>query len=69
MNRRIQAEGCFAYIKCDNGFTRFLCRGTSNVQAEHILFSMAHNLGRLHSRIQNEKLNLHIYELKVDEAA
>lgn len=69
MNRSIQTEGCFADIKGDSGFTRFLCRGTDNVQAEYILFAMAHNLGCLHSRIQNDKLDIHLYDLKVDEAA
>ena len=68
-NRSIQAEGCFADIKGDSGFVRFLCRGTENVQAEYILFAMAHNLGWLHSRIQNDKLDLHLYELTQKEAA
>ena len=63
MNRSIQAEGCFADIKGDSGFTKFLCRGTENVLAEYILFAMAHNLGWLHSRIQGDKLDLHLYEL------
>lgn len=67
MNRSIQAEGGFADIKGDSGFTRFLCRGNANVFAEYILYAMAHNLGWLHSRIQNEKLNLHLYELKAEE--
>lgn len=67
MNRSIQAEGGFADIKGDSGFTRFLCRGTDNVRAEYILFAMAHNLGWLHSRIQNDKLDLHLYELKQEE--
>lgn len=66
MNRSIQAEGCFADIKGDSGFTRFLCRGNENVLAEYILFAMAHNLGWLHSRIQGDKLDLHLYELKSD---
>lgn len=71
MNRSIQAEGGFADIKGDSGFTRFLCRGNENVLAEYILFAMSHNLGWLHSRIQNDKLDLHLYELKpdVDKAA
>ena len=69
MNRSIQAEGCFADIKGDCGFTRFLCRGSVNVQAEYILFAMSHNLGWLHSRIQNDKLNLHLYELKQEKEA
>ena len=66
MNRSVQAEGSFADIKGDCGFTRFLCRGNENVLAEYVLFAMAHNLGWLHSRIQNDKLNLHLYELKED---
>lgn len=69
MNRSIQAEGCFADIKGDSGFTRFLCRGKENVEAEYILFAMAHNLGWLHSRIQKDKLELHLYELKPEEAS
>lgn len=68
MNRSIQVEGSFADIKGDSEFTRFLCRGKENILAESILFAMAHNLGWLHSRIQNDKLNLHLYALK-DEAA
>ena len=68
MNRSIQAEGDFGDIKGDSEFTRFLCRGKENVMAEYILFAMAHNLGWLHSRIQNDKLDLHLYELKGEAA-
>ena len=68
MNRSIQAEGGFGDIKGDSEFTRFLCRGKENVMAEYILFAMAHNLGWLHSRIQNDKLDLHLYELKEEVA-
>ena len=67
MNRSIQAEGGFADIKGDSGFTRFLCRGTENVLAEYVLYPMAHNLGWLRSRIQNDKLDLHLYALKEEE--
>lgn len=67
MNRSIQAEGCFADIKGDSGFTKFLCRGSENVYAEYVLYAMAHNLGWLHSRIQNDKLDLHLYELKEEK--
>ena len=67
MNRSIQAEGGFADIKGDSGFTRFLCRGTENVLAEYVLYAMAHNLGWLHSRIQNDKQDLHLYALKEEE--
>lgn len=66
MNRSIQAEGSFGDIKGDSGFTRYLCRGKEKVFAESVLFAMAHNLGWLHTRIQNDKLDLHLYELKPD---
>ena len=64
MNRSIQAEGSFADIKGDSKFTRYLCRGTDNVFAESVLYAMAHNLGWLHTRIQNDRLGEHLYELK-----
>lgn len=64
MNRSIQVEGSFGDIKEDSAFRRFLCRGKENVYAESVLFAMAHNLGWLHSRIQNDKLDVHLYELK-----
>ncbi len=64
MNRSIQVEGSFADIKGDSKFIRFMLRGNANVKVESILFAMAHNLGWLHSRIQNDKLNVHLYELK-----
>lgn len=66
MNRSIQVEGSFGDIKADSGFRRFLCRGTEAVLAESVLFAMAHNLGWLHSRIQHDKLELHLYDLKPD---
>ena len=64
MNRSIQAEGSFADIKGDCKFTRYLCRGNENVYAESVLYAMAHNLGWLHTRIQNDRLDEHLYDLK-----
>ena len=66
MNRSIQVEGSFGDIKANSGFTRFLCRGTEAVFAESALFAMAHNLGWLHSRIQNDRLGAHLYARKRD---
>ncbi len=63
MNRSIQAEDPFGDIKTDSGFTRYLCRGTQNVFTESALFTTAHNLGWLHSRIQKDKLTEHLYPL------
>lgn len=67
MNRSIQVEGSFGDIKADSSFTRFLCRGRENVLAESVLFAMAHNLGWLHRRIQDDKLDVHLYDLKGDK--
>jgi hypothetical protein len=64
MNRSIQAEGVFAVMKEDMGFRRFLCRGHKNVLAETVLLVMAHNIGQLHRKIQHNRLQTHLYELK-----
>lgn len=64
MNRSIQAEGSFADIKHDMEFRRYLCRGKRNVKAESILLAMAHNINKLHHKIQNNKLGTHLFELK-----
>ena len=53
INRSIQAEGTFAYIKQDLEFRRFLLRGKVKVAAEWLLFSLALNILRLHHKIQN----------------
>jgi hypothetical protein len=52
MNRSIQVKGSFGELKQDMGFRRFLCRGKQNVLAESILLAMAHNVNKLHNKIQ-----------------
>lgn len=64
MNRSIQAEGSFAGIKSDLGIRRFLCRGKRNVLAESIIAAMAHNMNKLHHKIQAGRTGTHLYELK-----
>ena len=64
MNRSIQAEGSFAEIKQNMGFRRFLCRGKQNVLAESILLALAHNVNKLHSKIQSGRTNTHLFDLK-----
>ena len=56
VNRSIQAEGNFAYIKHDLDFRRFLLRGNVKVAAEWLLFSLALNILKLHHKIQNKRL-------------
>lgn len=64
MNRSIQAEGSFADIKEDMSFRRYRCRGSVNVLAESILIAIAHNINKLHAKIQLGKLGQHLYNLK-----
>lgn len=64
MNRSIQAEGSFGELKQDMGFRRFLCRGTTNVLAESILLAMAHNINKLHNKIQSGQTGKHLFGLK-----
>ena len=56
VNRSIQAEGNFAYVKQDLDFRRFLLRGNMKVAAEWLLFSLALNFLHLHHKIQNRRL-------------
>lgn len=63
MNRSIQAEGSFAQIKHDMNFRRFMCRGQKNVLAESILLAIAHNITKLHNKIQSNRTGKHLFEL------
>ncbi len=64
MNRSIQAEGSFGELKQDMGFRRFLSKGKKNVLAESILLAIAHNINKLHNKIQSGRTNTHLYPLK-----
>ncbi|WP_146127068.1 transposase, partial [Clostridium liquoris] len=63
-NRSIQAEGSFAEIKQDMGFRRYLCKGKKNVLAENVLLAMAHNINKLHNKIQSDRTGTHLFSLK-----
>ena len=64
MNRNIQAEGSFGDLKQDMGFRRFLCRGTENIKAECVLHAIAHNIRKLHNKIQSGRTGTHLFPLK-----
>ena len=64
MNRSIQAEGSFAQLKHDMNFRRFMCRGQNNILAESILLAVAHNINKLHNKIQANRTGKHLFELK-----
>jgi transposase len=65
MNRSIQAEGSFGELKQDMGFRRFLCKGKLNVLAESILLAMAHNINKLHNKIQLDRTETHLFQFKI----
>ena len=61
MNRSIQAEGMFAYVKTDLQFRRFMLRGAEKVGAEWTLLAMAYNILRMHHKAQNGRLGTHLF--------
>jgi len=64
MNRSIQVKGAFGVLKHDYGFNRFLTSGKINVRIKFLLLCMGYNINKLHSKVQREKLQSHLYELK-----
>ena len=65
VNRSIQAEGVFAYTKEDLDFRKFLMRGIGNVSTECFLIAIAHNVLKLHHKIQKDRLGSHLIVPKV----
>ena len=63
MNRSIQAEGVFAYIKTDLSFRRFMTHGKKRVGAEWTLLALAYNVLRMHHKSRNGRLGMHLYEM------
>ncbi|BEU88274.1 hypothetical protein TAMA11512_17380 [Selenomonas sp. TAMA-11512] len=64
MNRSIQAEGAFAQIKENFRFRRFLTRGRESVLGETVLLALAHNILRLHEKIQRDTVGRHLVAIK-----
>ena len=64
MNRSIQAEGSFSETKDGMGFRRYLCTGIRNVTMESVVIALAHNINKLHAKIQQGRTGTHLYEVK-----
>ncbi len=64
INRSIQAEGSFAQIKQDMEFRRYLYYGKENVQAQSTVLAIAHNINKLHRKIQSGRTGQHLFELQ-----
>ena len=64
VNRSIQAEGSFATIKEAMGFRQYLYRGRENVLAQSVLAAIAHNINKLHFKIQGGRTGQFLINLK-----
>ena len=64
INRSIQAEGSFACIKQDMEFRRYMYYGKDNVTAQSVILAIAHNINKLHNKIQSGRTRHHLFELK-----
>lgn len=64
VNRSIQAEGSFASVKQDMEFRRYMYCGKENVTAQSVILAIAHNINKLHNKIQSEKTGQHLFKLK-----
>ena len=62
INRSIQAEGAFSKIKSGLNYNRFHHRGKANIISEICLLSMALNLNKLASKIENKNLEIIKYK-------
>lgn len=63
VNRSIQAEGSFASIKQDMEFRRYIYCGKENVTGQSVILAIAHNINKLHNKIQSERTGQHLFEL------
>ena len=64
MNRSIQAEGSFAVVKEDMGLRQYIYRGKDNVLAQSVLAAIAHNINKLHFKIQGGRTGQFLTDLK-----
>ena len=62
INRSIQAEGAFSKIKSGLNYNRFHHRGKENIISEICLLSIALNLNKLASKIENKNLEIIKYK-------
>jgi transposase len=64
LNRSIQSEGAFGVLKQDYSFKRFARRGAENVLTETILYSIAYNINKLHSKTKRKLHGVVLHSLK-----
>jgi transposase len=64
INRSIQVEGAFGVLKSDYKFQRFLLKSKTRVKIEILLLCLGYNLNKLHAKIQDERLQSYLFDLK-----
>jgi transposase len=64
-NRSIQVEGAFGVLKQDYEFQRFMLRGKNKVKLEILLLCLGYNINKFHRKIQDERLQSYLFEVKV----
>jgi len=64
LNRSIQSEGAFGVLKQDYHFKRFARRGITNVFTETILYSIAYNINKFHSKTKRKLSGVTLHQLK-----
>lgn len=63
-NRSIQVEGSFGLLKQDYGFRRFFTKGIKAMRTEFLIQCFAYNVNKLCAKIQINKENVHLHQLK-----
>jgi hypothetical protein len=53
------------YEQSKTGYRRFLCRGKQNVLSESILLGLAHNVNKLHNKVQGGRCGSYLHPLKI----
>jgi len=51
-------------LKSDYEFQRFLLRGKTKVKLEFLLLSLGYNINKLHAKIQANRTESHLFEVK-----
>lgn len=60
----LNRKALFGEVKEDMNFRRFFCREKRNLLAASILLGLAHNVNKLHNKIQNGRCGSYLHPLK-----
>ena len=63
VNRSIQAEGAFSYIKSGMEYNRFTRKGHQNIISDLLLLSISINIKKYSSKIKSENIEFKRYKI------